>query len=103
MRINAAYEIKKMWFGLSEKKECLIRPEIINSALKLGLIPIREINEAMIAIYFDMINFEYLINKDQVNISFKQLTTPKYLIQNLDELIINGLGHSDFRDSFEKL
>lgn len=102
MRINAAYELKNIWFSLEDKKEFFIRPEIINSSLKLGLIPIKEINEAMIAIYFDMINFEYQINKEQ-GIAFNQLSTPKYFIQNLDELMINGLGHADFRDTFEKL
>ena len=44
MRIQGAFEIKNMWYSLGDNKQHFI-PNILDLFLKVGLIPIKQIND----------------------------------------------------------
>lgn len=58
MRIKAASELKKMWFNLGDKKQQFI-PNMVEPFMMVALIPIPEIHNTIIPLFFDMINCEY--------------------------------------------
>jgi hypothetical protein len=59
LRVKAAVEIKKMWFNLGDKKHLFI-PNMVEPFMRVALIPINEIHNAIIPLFFDMINCEHL-------------------------------------------
>ncbi len=86
---------------------------MIEPFLKVSLIPIKQINEDIIPIFFDMIKTElYQLNENPTMHTssyyvsdnlFDQLNVPKALITNLDTHLENGFGDYHFIVSFEKM
>jgi hypothetical protein len=106
MRIQGAFEIKNMWFSLGDNKQHFI-PNILDLFLKVGLIPIKQINDEIIPLFFDMMSSELLFTKPDViddNESIIDvLKVPNKLVIQLDLHFENGAGDYGFRDSFKKM
>jgi hypothetical protein len=108
MRIVGASALKNMWFGLGDKKIQFI-PHLIDSFMKVALIPIRKINEEMIPLFFDMMNAEYYaryVEFDELSTlesQFDELIIPNKIITTLDAHLESGLGDYEFRETFEMM
>lgn len=108
MRIVGASALKNMWFGLGDKKIQFI-PDLINSFMKVALIPIQKINEEMVPIFFDMMNAEYYARYAQFDeitnyeSQFEELIVPNTIITTLDYHLESGLGDYKFRETFETM
>ena len=51
IRVKAAHEIKKMWYNLGNKKHNFI-PNMVEPFMRVALIPINEIHNAIIPLFF---------------------------------------------------
>lgn len=100
IRVKTAIEIKKMWYNLGDKKSLFI-PNMVEPFLRVALIPINEIHNAIIPLFFDMINCEHL-NKGN-NYEFDKYSVPRQLITTLDIQLVFGNGEIKFRNAFEKM
>lgn len=114
MRIEGAFELRNMWYCLGDNKKHFI-PNMMDSYLKVALIPIKEINDEIIPLFFDMMFYELyedclpnqlLLNGNQCvneqNI-FNTLKVPNQLITQLDLHLANGSGNYQFRDSLKRM
>ena len=103
MRIKAATEIKKMWFNLGDKKQQFI-PTMVEPFMMVALIPIPEIHNTIIPLFFDMIHCEYF-NKGNMGIflEFEKYSVPSQLITTLDIQVALGKGDVQFRNAFERM
>ena len=102
MRIKGALELRKMWYNLDENKQHFI-PDILDLFLKVALIPIKQINDAIIPLFFDMMSTEMILNQNIENNEsiFDELRVPNKLVTHLDSNFENGAGDNVFRDSFK--
>jgi hypothetical protein len=100
IRIKAAHEIKKMWYNLGNKKHHFI-PNLVEPFMRVALIPITEIHNAIIPLFFDMINSEHLSKGNSVE--FDNFCVPKAIITTLDKQTLGGYGDLKFRTSIEKI
>lgn len=121
MRIKVAIEIKKMWYNLGNSFDYLKYPlfhlatqlllfkgdkkhhfiqHMVEPFLKVALIPSGEIHNALIPVFFDMINCEHLLRGSG---DFESHSVPRELITNVDILVSLGYGDSKFRDAFERM
>jgi dedicator of cytokinesis protein 1 len=96
MRLKGVLDLKNMWYSLGANKHHFI-PGMIDSFLRVALIPIKQINEEIIPIFFDMICSE-LYGNQQGGDTFDMLIVPNRLVLALDEHIENGAGTYEFRD-----
>lgn len=102
LRIKVANEIKRMWYNLGDKKIKFI-PDLVSPFISISMLPIVEIQNAIIPLIFDMINCEY-INKG-CKIDFNEFLVPKLIITTIDEILEYETKdiESTFRNSFEKM
>jgi dedicator of cytokinesis protein 1 len=104
MRLRGVLVLKNMWYSLGTNKQHFI-PNMIDPFLRVALIPIRQINEEIIPIFFDMISAElYARHQSGQSVdTFDTLIVPNKLVSTLDEHIENGAGTYDFRDVFQAI
>lgn len=100
IRVKAAIEIKKMWYNLGAVKQQFI-PNMVEPFMQVALLPINEIHNAIIPLFFDMINCEHLYMGS--NVDFEDYSVPKHLITTLDKQLPFGNGDNTFRNAFEKM
>ena len=105
MRVQGAFELRNMWYSLGDNKQHFI-PNILDSFLKVGLVPIKQINDEIIPLFFDMMNSELNLKRDEIDYNesvLDILTVPTKLVTQLDIHFENGAGNFGFRDSFKKM
>ena len=82
-------------------KKSLFIPMMVEPFMRVALIPINEIHNAIIPLFFDMINCEHL-NKGN-NMDFEKYQVPRQLITTIDNQLALGYGEVKFRNAFEKM
>jgi hypothetical protein len=82
-------------------------PSYVEPFMKGALIPVQEIQNAIIPLFFDMISCEYhnaISIVPNGNVQFDKFTVPRELITTLDDQVINeSAGDSLFRNAFERI
>lgn len=74
---------------------------MVEPFMKVALIPLNEIHNSIIPVFFDMINSEHMLKG--LNVDFDDYVVPRELITNLDIRIALGYGDCKFRNAFEKM
>lgn len=70
----------------------------------VALIPIPEIHNAIIPLFYDMINCEYVSKaKNGIYLDFEKYDVPHEIVTTLDIEVGMGKGNTQFRDAFYKL
>ena len=110
LRVRAAIEIKKMWFTLGDgsKNKPMFLPQMVEPFMRVALIPISDIHNAIIPLFFDMIQCEHAEKANQSQATsgrhdFEKYAVPRQLITTLDAQITLGMSHSKSRNAFEKI
>lgn len=103
IRVKASVQIKKMWFNLGDRKQEFI-PNMVDPFMLVALIPIPEIHNTMIPLFFDMINCEYYSKgKSGVYLEFDKYSVPHQLITTLDIQVGLGKGDIQFKQAFNRI
>ena len=77
---------------------------MVDPFMLVALIPIPQIHETIIPIFFDMINCEYVSKaKSGIYLEFEKYEVPHQLITTLDIEVGMGKGDAQFRDAFFKI
>ena len=100
IRVKAAIEIKKMWYNLGDKKHLFI-PNMVEPFMRVALIPINEIHNAIIPLFFDMISCEHSAKSNSTD--FDKYLVPRQLITTLDSQVIVSSRDYKSRNAFEKI
>ncbi|XP_071611711.1 dedicator of cytokinesis protein 3 isoform X7 [Heliangelus exortis] len=95
MRVMMAYELFSMWQNLGEHKIHFI-PGMIGPFLGVTFVPQPEVQNIMIPIFHDMMDWE-----QRKNGNFKQVEAE--LIDKLDSLVSEGKGDENYRELFSLL
>jgi hypothetical protein len=74
---------------------------MVEPFMHVALIPINDVHNAIIPLFFDMINCEHLLKGN--NVEFDDYTVPKQIITTLDIQVAFGYGDSKFRNAMEKM
>lgn len=74
---------------------------MVEPFLKVALISSDDIHNAIVPVFFDMINCEHLLKG--VGTDFETYSVPLELITNVDGLVAMGYGDSRFRLAFERM
>jgi hypothetical protein len=74
---------------------------MVEPFMHVALIPINDVHNAIIPLFFDMINCEELLKGSHV--SFDEYSVPRQLITTLDVQVASGHGDSKFRNAVEKM
>ena len=81
-------------------------PDIVDPFMKTALLPVTEIHNLIIPLFFDMIHCEYFLCMSQPSqrlIGFDEYSVPHQLITTLDAQVTSGNGEVLFRNAFERL
>lgn len=92
-----AVEVRRMWFNLDTYKIEFI-PELVESILKMSMLPDDGIRRPTIEIFFDMMRSEYFSSRKA---NFNEFEME--MIRQLDYLIQEGEGDEQYRILFRKI
>jgi len=103
LRVKAALEIKRMWFNLGDLKQEFIL-DMVEPFMLVALIPISQIQDTILPIFFDMINCEHLMKREATRtLEFTSFSVPHQLVTSLDAQIGLGRGDSQFKNAFDRI
>ncbi len=72
--------------------------------MMVSLIPIEEIHNTIIPLFFDMINCEYFYKSASgIFLDFEKYSVPRQLIATLDIQVALGKGEIQFKNAFERM
>lgn len=110
IRQNIVAHIVSMWYNLGEKKTRFV-PELVGPILEMSLIPDKEIREATIPLFFDMMQCEFYSSR-YVNESYGDTKRnnshykgnfsdfEQEMIEKLDVLVESGRGDNEYKEIF---
>ncbi|CAB3409227.1 unnamed protein product [Caenorhabditis bovis] len=98
LRKAAAKDLRSMWFRLSPSQKLIYIPSMVGAFLKVSLVDDDDAREAIIPIFFDMMQTEYNTSSSR---SFKEFASE--LVAQLDSIVGEHSATKAFKEQFRQL